>query len=624
MKYTLKQLFESKDDFDYLKSINAKSLSKGQRPPKGVPPKDFYKDLKTKVDKEAEQGPIFDQNVLSNVLEIETEVPQNVLQWIANQIKDGHDVDLSDNNLTRLLNYLSVEDTDLKTTSYTDVAGDLEHTVYDTDFKSFGKYSGKNVVYSFEDGWTFVEVGIQDAETEGEEMQNCIGDYCEAIYDEEVFLYSLRDPQNNPHVTIEVNEYDEAVQIKGKQNEYPKDKFWVYITTFLNHNSFTNVDPLFKSEMDSKSTEEILRLEDQVVLANDENVETRFKLTANPNLTPEAQMVLANDEIRDVRFRLSGNSNLVPEVQQILANDETPDVRFRLTANPNLVPEVQQILANDENVDVRSMLTGNSNLAPEAQMVLANDETPDVRSKLSGNSNLVPEAQQILANDEEVVIQNTLAQNSNLAPETQMILVNNQGEDSRSRIYLARNPIVSSEVQMVLANDEQQRVRSYLAKNPNLTSEAQMVLANDENEEVRATIAANPDIAPETQMTIANDEQAVARFRLTANPNLHPEVQMVLANDEKAEVRRVIAQNPKLTPAVQRILVNDAIAKVRLALLDARNITPSVLKKLTTDVDQHIRNVALSHPRYYQYFGQQESKTNKYSLKFLYEMNTSP
>jgi hypothetical protein len=50
-----------------------------------------------------------------------------------------------------------------------------------------------------------------------------------------------------------------------------------------------------------------------------------------------------------------------PETLTILAQDEDLDVRWRVASNPNTPPEILTILAQDGDVIVRSLATQNPN-----------------------------------------------------------------------------------------------------------------------------------------------------------------------------------------------------------------------------------------------------------------------
>lgn len=130
------------------------------------------------------------------------------------------------------------------------------------------------VVYEFPDGWTVQELrgerpttwpakheGLKELlSAEGDIMQHCVGGYCEAIEEGASRVYSLRDPKGRPHVTMEwqpdVERMKEGghehealgseeflrhqmrrrghfIQIMGKQNEPPAEKYRPYVTKFI-------------------------------------------------------------------------------------------------------------------------------------------------------------------------------------------------------------------------------------------------------------------------------------------------------------------------------------------------------------------------------------------------------
>ncbi|MGY3581804.1 hypothetical protein ACVIGB_000125 [Bradyrhizobium sp. USDA 4341] len=86
-----------------------------------------------------------------------------------------------------------------------------------------------DVIESFDDGCRFVELkGAIALLREGSCMNHCVGGrgYVEAVKNGSTRIFSLRDPSNRPHVTIEVRRTYRrkafcAVQIKGKGNAAP-------------------------------------------------------------------------------------------------------------------------------------------------------------------------------------------------------------------------------------------------------------------------------------------------------------------------------------------------------------------------------------------------------------------
>lgn len=86
--------------------------------------------------------------------------------------------------------------------------------------ENIGKRREKNpgtIVYQFPDGWTIRSIStIEQCKLEGHSMKNCIKDY----NPDETILYSLRDPQNAPHVSIEMDG-NSVIQMYGKTNTEP-------------------------------------------------------------------------------------------------------------------------------------------------------------------------------------------------------------------------------------------------------------------------------------------------------------------------------------------------------------------------------------------------------------------
>lgn len=76
-------------------------------------------------------------------------------------------------------------------------------------------------------GWRFVDLEGNSDAVEAAEMQHC-------GRDGRGTLVSLRDPQNNAHVTMTYNKDNNVVwQIKGKQNSIPVEKYWPAIRQFF-------------------------------------------------------------------------------------------------------------------------------------------------------------------------------------------------------------------------------------------------------------------------------------------------------------------------------------------------------------------------------------------------------
>ena len=101
---------------------------------------------------------------------------------------------------------------------------------------STGDYETKDTVHDFGNGFTMVKVPSEDLEAEGDKMGHCVGGYCEYVDRGSTTIFSLRDKKNEPHVTIEVQGEEQIVQIKGKGNDTPVEKYRPMIRQWIQDN----------------------------------------------------------------------------------------------------------------------------------------------------------------------------------------------------------------------------------------------------------------------------------------------------------------------------------------------------------------------------------------------------
>jgi len=92
---------------------------------------------------------------------------------------------------------------------------------------------GLKTIFVFNDGFKLVQLMTKPhCEREGNLMGHCIGGYDP----KKSINFSLRDPQNKPHVTMEIKNGNKIAQIKGKGNTAPIEKYQKYIRYFLQKN----------------------------------------------------------------------------------------------------------------------------------------------------------------------------------------------------------------------------------------------------------------------------------------------------------------------------------------------------------------------------------------------------
>lgn len=94
-------------------------------------------------------------------------------------------------------------------------------------------------------GWYMVRLLTPRAlDNESAAMQHCVGHgtYDTRVAHGEVVILSLRDPQNKPHVTIEVDaRTNSIVQIRGKQNDKPKAEYARRVRQFIHDRDFDSI-----------------------------------------------------------------------------------------------------------------------------------------------------------------------------------------------------------------------------------------------------------------------------------------------------------------------------------------------------------------------------------------------
>jgi len=81
----------------------------------------------------------------------------------------------------------------------------------------------KDIFMKFPDGMMFVKLSNEhDTSVEGNLMNHCVGNYCEDVVEEKIYVYSLRTPNNEPVVTLGFDrDLFYAKQIKGKSDVNP-------------------------------------------------------------------------------------------------------------------------------------------------------------------------------------------------------------------------------------------------------------------------------------------------------------------------------------------------------------------------------------------------------------------
>ena len=112
------------------------------------------------------------------------------------------------------------------------------------------------------DGWTIQKVDDKnDLKCEGNKMDHCVGEYYDNVLTGYFIVFSLRDPQNNPHITIGMEPDNTVIQYQGVGNSYPKPLYQEMIKEwFLSLGNVKNESNIETQTLDTiEDTEQILK-----------------------------------------------------------------------------------------------------------------------------------------------------------------------------------------------------------------------------------------------------------------------------------------------------------------------------------------------------------------------------
>jgi len=176
------------------------------------------------------------------------------------------------------------------------IAGEGEGIIYTPlDRDEYGNIIDDKVVYRFGDGWYMVELdNYNDLATEGNKMNNCSASYWDKVETDKTRMFSLRDPNNNPHVTIELNRNNDIVQTRGNSNSVPSPKLQQKVDEW--YKNYKNKENYYKSnEVDINKLNrpyialEAVRFNPELIKYIDPNIQNYKKIAlsainANPLL----------------------------------------------------------------------------------------------------------------------------------------------------------------------------------------------------------------------------------------------------------------------------------------------------------------------------------------------------
>jgi len=146
---------------------------------------------------------------------INTEVFDFIFDWYRSMSEENKKFDITSYDLKRAIQ-LSEE-------WHKVIAGKGEGKIYTPlERDEYGNITDPRVVYKFDDGWYVVELDNKnDLMVEGNKMNHCVGSYWDEVQSGNSKIFSLRDPNGKPHVTIELDKGNKIRQISGNSNSEP-------------------------------------------------------------------------------------------------------------------------------------------------------------------------------------------------------------------------------------------------------------------------------------------------------------------------------------------------------------------------------------------------------------------
>ena len=176
-------------------------------------------------------------------------------------------------------------------------------------------------------GWTIQKViSGNDLLVEGNKMNHCVGGYCNSVQTGKSIIYSLRDPQNNPHVTMETDGRN-IEQIQGNSNSDPDSEYRAMIKEWITGKSSSDInkeiDPFTDLTDDIHyDLDDIKDAIKKIGTTNEYGLEYALKAPIE-NLANE--LVELNDQERNSRYQnVKGFSKLLVDIslEQKLDDDK--------------------------------------------------------------------------------------------------------------------------------------------------------------------------------------------------------------------------------------------------------------------------------------------------------------
>lgn len=273
----------------YLEQLNLKQLQDTIPKPDGLSAKDYYLDLQ----KAAKNGPLFSSKTIAFIEKIPNALSKDQMKWLANAHKKNEVFENDISDIPSILDYLNAENVTLGNKKFDEIKYESEdwHACSFENVKP-GAYKTKKIILQLKDGYSWVEVPVEDLKTEGDLMQHCVG-RMKKYRSDSIMILSLRDKNNNPHVTIEFNNSGIS-QIQGKQDKRPIEKYHPMIMELFDYLK-PEVNWVTRPYLSKENVISTIRSIEELFFAKDVFSREEFLALFDTLLTEEQLVSVANN-----------------------------------------------------------------------------------------------------------------------------------------------------------------------------------------------------------------------------------------------------------------------------------------------------------------------------------------
>lgn len=187
------------------------------------------------------------KDILKKYLISHQEKSEQLYQWLSGVVKNyvyNNNISIEDDfvfdeKIKHIINYLLSKDSPRKFYSMTFQEADKQTSDWNIILQKRSYKNNENDIsgikkfLDLKKSW--VSYSLESEESlldEGEKMQHCVGSYYSEVKNGLTKIFSIRDENFQPHITIQVTD-NNIVQAYGKNNKIPKENYMTYFYDFL-------------------------------------------------------------------------------------------------------------------------------------------------------------------------------------------------------------------------------------------------------------------------------------------------------------------------------------------------------------------------------------------------------